>query len=196
MKKFLTIVLASVLLLGATLCTSCNKEKKQKEVVVENVIKADIDYMNNNYGSFVWYESSLVLKDYLDEEDCNGFVASIEDIFQTGFDDSAATEQKVVMIKHYGELMKVDAVDGFWCEDLVLQDEEIKLTYMDAYKRVMEANCIKPHSKFCVLRKPLGPYMCNPQYIFGNGNENYLLFVDAKTGDVRNYNPAFERPEE
>lgn len=196
MKKFLMFMMAAVLLLGATSCSSCSGEKKQKEVIVEDVIKADIDYMNNNYDSYVWYESSLILNDYIDEESCDGSVASIENIFQNGFMDTNAAEHLVVMIKHYCELMKVDTISGAWLEDVVLYNDDIKITYKQAFERLMEANCPKPHTKFCVLRNPLGPYSCNPQYIFGNWRDDYILFVDATTGEVRDYNPAFKQPEE
>lgn len=193
MKKLFFLIMAFAVLLGATSCTSCNKESKQTGIDVENIIKSDIGYMDKNYTSYVWYESSMVLANYLDEENCDGSVADIEDIFQTGFGDTTAIEQNVVMIKHVGELMKVNVVDGIWCEDLVLIDKEIMLTYKDAFDRLMEADCIKPHSRFCVLRRPLGPYECNPQYIFGNSFDDNILFVDATTGDVRDYNPAFEK---
>lgn len=191
MKKFLTFLMAFALLLGVSSCTSCNKEKQKMENVVETVIKSDLNYMSQNYGSFVWYESSITLNDYLDAEDCTGTVAQIVNIFQTGFNDSTVSDQKVVMITHNDELMFVKEIQGFWCEDLVLDFAELNYTYRQAYERIMATDCIKPHSKFCVLRKPLGPHICNAQYIFGNANDDELLFLDAVTGDVRTENPAF-----
>lgn len=193
MKKLFFLLMAFAVLLGATSCTSCNKESKQTGINVENIIKSDIGYMDKNYTSYVWYESSMVLANYLDEEDCDGSVANIEDIFQTGFGDTNVTQHIVVMIKHYGELMKVDTVSGTWLEDVVLCKDDINFTYKQAFERLMEADCIKPHTKFCVLRNPLGPYQCNPQYIFGNSLDDNILFVDATTGEVRDYNPAFEK---
>jgi len=188
MKKFLTFLMAFALLLGATSCTSCNKEKQKMENVVETVIKSDLNYMANNYGAFVWYETSLVLNDYLDAEDCTGTIESIVNIFQT---QDTTTSPKAVMISHSGELMFVKEVEGYWCEDVVLDTAEITYTYRQAYERIMATDCIKPHSRYCVLREPLGPYQCNPQYIFGDAHGDILLFLDAVTGDVRNENPAF-----
>ena len=52
-----------------------------------------------------------------------------------------------------------------------------------------EANIPKPHSKNVVLRKEIGSLDANPQYIFGNSQAQ--VYVDAVTGEVRGYNPAF-----
>lgn len=71
-----------------------------------------------------------------------------------------------------------------------MNDELIKLTYKDAFDRVMATNCPKPHSQHVVLRKELGPKVANPQYIFGNSSAQ--LYVDAVTGEVRDTNPVFE----
>ena len=65
-----------------------------------------------------------------------------------------------------------------------------KYTYNEAYERLLEADCIKPHSKYVTLRNPLGPKQCNAQYIFGNAHGT-LIFLDALTGDVSDKNPAF-----
>lgn len=71
----------------------------------------------------------------------------------------------------------------------MLNDELISLTFKEAYQKIMEINFPKPHSKQCVLRKPLGPIDCHPQYIFGNIRSQ--LYVDAITGGVTDKNPAF-----
>jgi hypothetical protein len=41
-----------------------------------------------------------------------------------------------------------------------------------------------------VLRKEVAPLDCNPQYIFGN--KRAQLYVDAVTGEVKDYNPAYK----
>ena len=55
----------------------------------------------------------------------------------------------------------------------------------------MEANCPKPHSKKCTLRKELGPNGAdvNAQYIFGNSEQQ--VYVDAVTGKVSLTNPVY-----
>ena len=61
---------------------------------------------------------------------------------------------------------------------------------MQAYEKMMNANCPKPHSRHCVLRREVGPIAdINPQYIFGN--DQMQVYVDAMTGEVRTNNPVF-----
>lgn len=183
---------ATVFLLGA--CTN-NKTIYPVSTDVEEAVIADNEYVEDNFAGceYVWYESSITLNNFVDEEACDGSVMNVTNIFQVQIEDTDCPA-KVVLITHDGELMQEKEVCGWWTEDLALDDAEITLTYKQAYERMMQADIIKPHSKYCVLRKPLGPYMCNPQYIFGNAN-NLLIFVDAVTGEVSDKNPAFNRRE-
>lgn len=186
MKKFLMFLMAAVLLFGA-----CKDKEKQQMIDVEATVKADHEYMSNNYDcEYVWYEAEMVLGDYIDAEDFDGSVASITNVFQTIHHDSVMDKSKVVMIEHHGELMVVKEIQGLWIEDVVMKPEDLKLTYKQAWDKLMATDCVKPHSKYVVLRNPLGPKPCNPQYIFGNAHGE-LLFVDGVTGDVSNENPAF-----
>lgn len=191
MKKFLMFLMASVLLFGASSCTSCNKEKQKMETMVENTIKSDLAYMCENYGCmYTWYEADILLNEFLDDEDCTGTVYGITNVFQVIVDeDSLSGTSKVIMITHTADVMQVKEVEGLWIEDCALDTSKIGITYRQAYQRLMEANYDKPHSKNCILREPLGPYSCNPQYVFGNIHEP--IFVDAVTGNVVNTNPAF-----
>lgn len=186
MKK-LFYILVAVLLLGA-----CDP-KHDIGTNVEKTVVADYKYMQDNYDiDFVWYESSITLDNFLDEEECSVF--SVNNIFQTMPLDYDTDMPTVVMFNHCGDIIQHKELQGWWTEDIVLNPEEINYSYDEAYKRLMQADIIKPHSKFCVLRKPLGPYPCNAQYIFGNANST-LIFVDALTGDVSSENPAFNRRE-
>lgn len=72
-----------------------------------------------------------------------------------------------------------------------MNEEVINISYKEAYEKMMEANYPKPHSKHCVLRKEVGPYDCNPQYIFGNIEAQ--IYVDAVTGAVSDQSPAFNK---
>ena len=195
MKKFFMFLMATVLLLGATSCTSCNKENAKADSVVESVINSDLQYMADNYGDFVMYESSIVLKDWLDTATCTGEVENVTNIFQIGFEGGISDTAKVVTIYHCGDIVMLKEIPGYWCEDVVLKSEDVQITYKQAYDFVMATDCIKPHSKHCVLRKPLGPKVCNAQYIFGDAM-GLLLFVDAITGEVSYDDPAFKAEEE
>ena len=94
----------------------------------------------------------------------------------------------VVLAAHTPEATTYEVKEGFWVEDCDMANEEIKLSFKDAYEKIMAVNLPKPHSRNCVLLKPLG-HGCNPQYIFGN--KTAQLYVDAVTGEVSDKNPAF-----
>lgn len=177
------------------LCTSCKCSSDNQDVKpaidapvkidVENAISADREYMFLNYGEgYFWYETQITLDEYLDEL-CCGSVASVTNVFQVASSDNPI----VVIFTHERDGSTSKYIHSFWIEDNKLNDEPIKITYYEAFERLMEANCPKPHSKCCTLREEIGPYACNPQYIFGNIDST--VYVDAVTGEVRTYSPAF-----
>ena len=157
---------------------------------VENVTGMDRQKMFQDYGKdYRWFETCIVLKDYLDSEECDGTVTGVSNIFQVVAEKDKGSDVHVVMFTHVGDSTQVDVVDSFWVEDFPMNEDAIKLTFKDAYDRVMAANAPKPHSRQVVLRKEVGPNPINPQYIFGN--QTAQLYVDAVTGDVKTKNPAF-----
>lgn len=174
---------------------SCEKDnniipEQKAEFIVENVISMDRQDMFLNYSdNYRWYETCVVLKDYLDSETANDTVVGVSSVFQIMIEKGKSTDTRVVLISHVCDTSTVEIKHGFWTEDLVLNEELIKLTFKEAYERMQEANYPKPHSKQCVLRKPLGPINCNPQFVFGNIYSQ--LYVDACTGQVSDKNPAF-----
>lgn len=201
------ILMASELMF--TGCSSCQSENKPQEnvvdnkdssgvlpepapIVVENCISADRQAMflkcNKDTSVYRWFESSIVLKDYLNA-DPDGEVESLTNIFQKikEFDHSA--DVMVYFFKHTDKGVEVDSVHSFWMEDYPLDDEPVKITFKQAFNRLMEANIDKPESRMCVLRKQIGPKDCNPQYIFGNSRSQ--VYVDATNCNVQKENPAF-----
>jgi hypothetical protein len=131
------------------------------------------------------------LKDYLDS-DAEVSVNSVSNIFMYVVDRSEKSfDTFVVLFTHLADTTAVEVKpQAFWVGDLELNETEIKLTFAQAYERLMEANIVKPHSKQVVLRRELGPKLANAQYIFGNTRSH--VYVDAVTGDVKTSNPAFE----
>jgi hypothetical protein len=101
-------------------------------------------------------------------------------------------DTQVVSFAHIPGEKGIEVKHGFWVEDFPLNDEEIKLTFAEALERIFEVNYPKPHSKYIVLRKEVGPISANPQYIFGN--LTYQFYVDAVTGNVTDQSPAFNEP--
>ena len=164
-------------------------DQPKAELVVENLISMDRQDMFNNYANdYRWFETCIVLNNFLDEE-CDGTISGVSNIFQAVVEKENGADVFVVMFTHTPDTSAVEVVHSFWVEDLPMENEQIKLTFKDAFDRVMAANAPKPHSQHVVLRKELGPINANPQYIFGNQREQ--LYVDAVTGDVRTDNPVF-----
>jgi hypothetical protein len=204
MKKLVLFVVVALVAGVLCSCNSCkSKEKKEKkevaeaEITLERTIALDKEYMFANYGGdYRWFESCILLKDYLDEEN-DGTIAGISNVFQVVREDiievkslkEKSADVFVVLAAHTPDTTAYEVKEGFWVEDCDMANEEIKLTYKDAYNKIMAVNLPKPHSKNCVLRKPIGPLTCNAQYVFGNIQAQ--LWVDAVTGEVKESNPAF-----
>lgn len=192
MKKVFILLMAISLMFSFNSCDWFNKNKDndKKEIIVENVVKADRDYMTENYGNtYVWYETQIFLNDYLDEE-CDGSFSEIVDVFQVITTiDSVTFDTKVIKMYHVADSSYIEEIEGFWVEDMNMNDEIISVTYKQAFQLINETNYPKPHSKNCVLRKEVGKIEANPQYIFGNFEAQ--LYVDALTGDVTDESPSF-----
>ena len=198
MKKLLFILLSLFMI------TSCNPKKKkqqeeiqpvQTELILGNIVSADREYMFLNYGGdYKWFESCIVLKDYLDEEACDGTVESISNVFQIYEQGQEGADTHVILIAHTPDTTGIDVKHGFWVEDFPLNNEAISVSLKAAFDRLMETNCPKPHSRHVVLREEVGPIPCNPQYIFGNSQSQ--IYVDAVDGTVRLLNPAFDEFDE
>ena len=136
----------------------------------------------------------ITLNHFLDEEDTDATVESIYNIFQTVKEHGNGFDTEVSCVAHKGDATGIETKGAFWVGDELLNEADVKLTFEEAYNRLMESNYPKPHSRQCVLRKELGPKNANAQYIFGNKNEH--LYVDAVTGDVKKNNPVYEGFEE
>ena len=182
-----------------TSCSSCGKSSEgpilgdgASNLVFENVISTDREAMFLNYDEdYRWYESTIVAENFFDSDSTSSVIKGITNVFQVAEKkDSTCFDIHVIMMKHDAvNTYEPEAIEGFWIEDFPLNEEKITLTYEEAYARMMMANCVKPHSRYCVLRKQVGPVDCNPQYIFGN--VKVQVYVDAVTGQVSNNNPAF-----
>lgn len=193
MKKLFIafITLFAMLSLVSCKCTNDTPVLGETELNVENTVSAAREYMYLNYGdNYRWYETTVLMKNFLDEEN-DGSVAAITSVFQILAEvDSTAFDTEVFIFTTTEEESKMEVYHSFWVGDCVLNTEAIALTFEEAYNRVMESNFVKPHSKYCVLRKEVAPVDCNPQYIFGNVKAQ--LYVDAVTGEVNDYNPAYK----
>ena len=195
MKKLFVILASLLLIVGVSSCT-CSSQKTVegndclRQATVENLISLDRQSMYANYAEdYRWFETGIQLVDFLDEEN-DGAIDMVVNVFQAVESrESGSFDTFVVKFQHVGEDVYEEQVHGFWVEDFPLNDEEIKVTFAEAYEKVMEVNLPKPHTRQVVLRKQIGPKPCNPQWIFGNLREQ--IYVDAVTGEVTDVNPAF-----
>lgn len=198
MRKFLWMFVVVLMAVTMSSCNSCKKEKDNKSedvktpLIVENVYNTDRQQMFTTYGkNYNWFECCILLKDYMDSEECDGSVVGISNVFQVVTEiDSTSADVHVILYSTTEEVKEIDEKHGLWVGDFPLNDYTFNVTYMQAYEKMMNANCPKPHSRHCVLRRELGPMPnVNPQYIFGN--DKMQVYVDAMTGEVRTKNPAY-----
>lgn len=185
--KFLIFILAVFAVVSIVSCYHC---KKSEPFSVESVTSADEKYVSNEYknSTIKWYTTQIILENYLDE-DVPMKIESVETVFQAVVPtDSTSYDTYVVRTVHLpdGTEERVTSHD-FWIEDAELVG--LFLSFETAYNKLMEANCPKPHSRYCVLRKELGPINANAQYIFGN--KGLQAYVDAVTGKVSLHNPVY-----
>ena len=193
MKKILLFCMMSLILFCS--CNGCQKEEKLvveqgTPMVVQNVISTDKEAMYLINKDYRWFETLILLNDYLDEEN-DGSIAEVVNIFQAVRDyDGQSADVKVYKFQHLVDgVCLTDSINGFWVEDVPIADTLALIPYEKAYELINEVNLPKPHSRHVCLRNPLGPISVNPQWVFGNIHSQ--LWVDAVTGDIKESNPAF-----
>lgn len=136
-----------------------------------------------------WYETNIRLVNFLDDE-YDG-IEEVVNVFQTVESrDEHSFDTVVYKFQHTADGTIEGFTHGFWVEDYPLNNEQIIVTFTQALEKVNEVNLPKPHSRYVVLRKEVGPVDANPQWIFGNSRAQ--LYVDAVTGEVSEENPAFK----
>lgn len=156
-------------------------------IAVDKTIKADLDSMTAKYGDkdFRWYESLILLEDYLDS-DSDMKVAELVNIYQVVNDGDVY----VYKTQHFSDgTVTTDSIHGFWIEDHPLNYNDLKISYAKACELISQVNLPKPHSRHVCLRLPIGPLDCNAQWVFGNVEEQ--IWIDTKTGEARSSDPAF-----
>lgn len=209
MKKLFYVF--SVLCMSALMFSSCNgcQSKTEEPVLkdstvvdstktvainVEHAIATDRQAMYLKFGKdYRWYETDILLPEFLNSENVTSDPVMVVNIFQSVVERGTGFDTYVWKFQHLADgTVLTDSIQGFWIENQALNDEVIKLKYVEAFDKIMQTNAPKPQSKHVTLRNPVGPIAINTQWIFGNIHEQ--LWVDAVTGDVKNSNPAF--PEE
>ena len=168
-------------------------------------------------GKYQWRNSRVILNDTVTMENIDDLhVVAVNDVFF--YWDS----QKGPMVQYINSHVKYGVqipypINDVWIEDADMIDKPIKLSAEEALMRLKEYNAAikreqngagsssaereqggaKPNGilpkdcNFLTLRYPVGPKDCNLQWVFGDVYD--VLFIDAVTGEIRDYDPAFPR---
>ena len=197
MKKLIILGMLALFCAAFTGCSSCHSDKTKQDIekvestvaiqkmteTVEQQIAVDREYVWLHYGhQYKWYETEVMFENFFDAEDAGFSILEAVNIFQA--------EKTAIKCQHFDEYTEYGDAAALWVGDFDLSEENVKLTFKDAYDRMQQANYVKPHGRFCTLRREVGPIPnINPQYVFGNKQRQ--LYVDAVTGEVTDNNPAF-----
>lgn len=209
MKKslFLCLLLAivSIMATGCSGCQSENKEQPKESVnyhdydgIVQDftagvshiqALHRQTMYSTLGVQQFEWRNSKVIFNDTITYETIDDLhVTDINDVFFYWDSVKGPQVQRINSNVKYGVQIPWP-INDVWIEDDDLSEVPIKLTAEQALQRLKEVNCPIPPARSMSLRLPIGPVACNPQYVIGDVYD--VLFIDAVTGEVSNWNPAF-----
>lgn len=220
-KSIILCLLLAIVSIMATGCTSCQSENTKQETVYhdyDGVVQdftAGVSHIQalhrqkmyniiqflkeqgheialNNYQ---WRNSLVILNDTVTAENIDDLhIVSIRDVFYYWSNKFGPQVQYITDHVVYGTQIPYPISD-VWIEDKDMSDAPIKLSAEEALTRLKEWNGILPKDcNFIILRLPVGPKDCNPQWTFGDVGD--VLFIDAVTGEIRTWNPAFSEPKQ
>lgn len=220
-KSIILSLLLAIVSIMATGCTSCQSENTKQETVYhdyDGVVQdftAGVSHIQalhrqkmyniiqflkeqgheialNNYQ---WRNSLVILNDTVTAENIDDLhIVSIRDVFYYWSNKFGPQVQYITDHVVYGTQIPYPISD-VWIEDRDMSNAPIKLSAEDALLRLKEWNGILPKDcNFIILRLPVGPKDCNPQWTFGDVGD--VLFIDAVTGEIRTWNPAFSEPKQ
>ena len=213
MKKFLLFgFLLAIVSIMATGCNSCKSENKQDAPTEEQVVINSAGYdgvvedftagvsniqalhrqtMYSTLGvkQFEWRNSKVLFNDSINYENIDELkVVEVTDVFYYWDSKKGPQVQFIASNVKAGTLIP-PVIRDVWIEDADLSDKEIKMTCEDVLQRLKEWNGVLPSAISMTLRYPVGPCECNAQWVIGDVYD--VIFVDAVTGDISNWNPAF-----
>lgn len=220
-KSIILSLLLAIVSIMATGCTSCQSENTKQETVYhdyDGVVQdftAGVSHIQalhrqkmyniiqflkeqgheialNNYQ---WRNSLVILNDTVTAENIDDLhIVSIRDVFYYWSNKFGPQVQYITDHVVYGTQIPYPISD-VWIEDRDMSNAPIKLSAEEALTRLKEWNGILPKDcNFIILRLPVGPKDCNPQWVFGDIGD--VLFIDAVTGEIRTWNPAFSEPKQ
>ena len=157
---------------------------------------SDIDWMGMQYADkdWKWLECCIDMADFIDESEGDCEVVAVANIFEyiEVVDTVTGAWRPVVILRaHVADTTVTEMREGLWVGDDPMNEyNPMEVDFAHAWNYMMMANCVKPHSQHCVLRKEVGPIGgVDPIYIFGN--ETAQVYVMSNTGEVTTTNPVF-----
>ena len=211
MKKslFLSLLLAIVSIM-ATGCSSCQSENKKQEIAYHDYdgivqdFTAGVSHIQALHRQtmyqlaqqakpvkgYQWRNSRVIFNDTLTFDNIDDLhITDINDVFYYWDKDKGPQVQYINVNVKQGTQIPWP-INDVWIEDDDLSDQPIKLSAEEAILKLKEWNGVLPKDcNFIILRLPVGPKDCNPQWTFGDIDD--VLFIDAVTGEIRDSNPAF-----
>lgn len=220
MKKIIFMSLLTLVCVALTGCSSCHSDKAKQETkdvvyhdyngVVQDftagVSQIQALHRQKMYGllqdlnakgydtpfGYQWRNSRVVFNDTVTSANIDEVkVVAVNDVFYYWIENGDRRGPWVQYINDHVALgsQVPEPINDIWIEDDNLSETPIKLTAEDALQRLKEVNCPIPPAQSMTLRLPIGPCACNAQWVIGDVYD--VLFIDAVTGDVSNWNPAF-----
>lgn len=208
MKKTILLgLLLAIVGIVATGCSSCQSENKKQEIVTdvkvlaltpENCISTDREAMflrTPKDATLLWMQTGVTLTAFLSDAAIqDATVMEVTNGFQTQTPTGKGINTKVTLITTNTIATDSLVMNGsFYLDNYPLNEKEIRLTFKDAVTKALEANCVKPQTRVCILRSPVGSVRVeDAYYMFGGGQgDSPMIFVNARTGEVTTTNPAF-----
>ncbi len=147
---------------------------------------------SENEGGYEWRNSRIVFNEAVTFESIDDLhVTDVIDVFYYWNSKGPWVQYISTNVKNGVQIPW--PIHDIWIEDANLCNAPVKLSAEDALQRLKEWNGVLPKDcKFITLRLPIGPKDCNPQWTFGDTYN--VLFIDAVTGEVRDFCPAFPEP--
>lgn len=214
MKKIvflsMMLMLFTSMLVGCSSCDSKNQgQEQQKEAVINasdyDGVVADITAGVNHIVAmhrqtmnrmidgkqYEWRNMKVIFNDTIKAENIDELkIVDVTDVFFY-WNDEGPHVQYISTNVEKGTIIPPPIID-VWIEDDELDNCEIKLWPEDVLKRLKEWNGVIPESRCMVLRMPVGPRNCNAQWVIGGIGDP--IFIDAVTGEITNWCPAFPIP--
>ncbi len=208
-KSILLGLLLAIAGMMVTGCSSCQSEKQKQGESVSTQIYHDYDgvvldftagvshiqalhrqTMNAlvNGNQYEWRNSQVLLNDVITAENIDNLhVTDVNDVFYY-WQDGPWVQYVNSNVKN--GLQIPWPIQDVWIEDADMSECTINLSAEDVLQILKKWDGLIPDgSKSLVLRLPVGPMQCNAQWVIGNIGD--VIFVDAVTGEVTNWNPAF-----